>query len=222
MQPTLHLTADGSHTLYNEAVGEYYHSRHGAVQESKHVFIWAGLENFFEQNPTATHVSIFEVGFGTGLNFLLTADWCIMHSKTFTYKALEAFPLDFETIHSTGYQAFLADKSLWNNFINTYKTNVNLNISNAELEIIHDTLQGTNIEYKADVLYFDAFSAIHQPEMWTDESIAKACSFLKQNGIFVTYSITGQLKRCLKALGFGIEKLPGAPGKREMLRGIKL
>jgi len=213
-------TADGSNTLYNETIGEHYHSKHGALQESKHVFIDAGLK-FSSANQN--EISILEVGFGTGLNFILSFEYCEENSINLNYTSIEAFPLASELIEQTGYSAYVPEK-IWADFITNYphalKAPQKLT-THCTLEIPHTTLAEYQSRKKFDVIYYDAFSVQHQPEMWSDEIIAHACSFLKPGGTFVTYAITGKLKRAVKACGFTIEKLPGAPGKREMLRAIK-
>ncbi|SOD14856.1 tRNA (5-methylaminomethyl-2-thiouridine)(34)-methyltransferase MnmD [Pedobacter xixiisoli] len=216
-------TADGSNTLFNEEIGEHYHSSHGALQESKHVFIEAGLMHGLEKFDKP-EIDILEVGFGTGLNFLLSYANCEDASKKLNYHSIEAFPLSAETIASTGYHQYVP-QFVWNSFFEKYETAINSAAElsdNCSLEISHTTLQNFGTEKRFDVLYFDAFSVRHQPELWTNEMIAHACSFLKPGGIFVTYAITGNLKRAVKSCGFKIEKLPGAPGKREMLRAINV
>ncbi|WP_316805502.1 tRNA (5-methylaminomethyl-2-thiouridine)(34)-methyltransferase MnmD [Pedobacter nototheniae] len=213
-------TADGSNTLYNETIGEHYHSKHGALQESKHVFIDAGLK--FAGNEKS-EISILEVGFGTGLNFILSFEYCTDQHLKLNYTSIEAFPLTKEVINQTGYSAYVKEET-WTNFITHYdKALISVESLSAlcNLQIPNTTLAAFETEQKFDVIYYDAFSVRHQPEMWTDEIIAKVCSFLKPGGTFVTYAITGQLKRAVKACGFTIEKLPGAPGKREMLRAVK-
>jgi len=214
-------TADGSNTLFNETIGEHYHSKHGALQESRHVFIDAGLK--FASEGQAT-ISILEVGFGTGLNFILSLEYCRQHQVNLSYTGLEAHPISLELIEETGYAAYV-DPQTWSLFTSAYsealKASTDL-LNGYSLEIPHIKLVEFNSNQKFDLLYYDAFSVQHQPEMWTDEVIAHACSFLKPGGVFVTYAITGKLKRALKAIGFTIEKLPGAPGKREMLRGVKM
>jgi len=213
-------TADGSNTLYNETIGEHYHSKHGALQESKHVFIDAGLKFAGTKKP---EISVLEIGFGTGLNFILSFDYCTQQNIKLHYTSIEAFPLSQNVIEQTGYAEYVPAK-IWNDFISNYnealKSPQNLSAF-CELEIPHITLAKFNTDKKFDVIYYDAFSVQHQPEMWSDEIIAHACAFLKASGTFVTYAITGKLKRALKANGFTIEKLPGAPGKREMLRALK-
>jgi len=213
-------TADGSNTLYNETIGEHYHSKHGALQESKHVFIDAGLK-FASAGQAET--SILEVGFGTGLNFILSFEYCEANNINLNYTSIEAFPLSSDVIEQTGYSAYVPER-IWADFISNYpnalKAPQKLS-SLCTLEIPHTTLAEYHTDQKFDIIYYDAFSVQHQAEMWTDEIIAHACSFLKPGGTFVTYAITGKLKRAVKACGFTIEKLPGAPGKREMLRAIK-
>lgn len=216
-------TADGSNTLFNEEIGEHYHSAHGALQESKHVFIEAGLKHGLEKLETS-EINVLEVGFGTGLNFLLSYKHCTEVDKKLSYHSIEAFPLSKETLTSTGYNQYVPEK-IWDSFINNYEQALESEVelsNNCKLEISYTTLQNFVTEKHFDVLYFDAFSVRHQPELWTNEMIAHACSFLKTGGIFVTYAITGNLKRAVKTCGFEIEKLPGAPGKREMLRAHKI
>ncbi|SDL94536.1 tRNA U34 5-methylaminomethyl-2-thiouridine-forming methyltransferase MnmC [Daejeonella rubra] len=217
------LTSDGSKTLFNEQVGENYHSRHGALQESKHVFLNSGL-CFYLEKETEKKASVLEVGFGTGLNFLVTADHCLKNEISLNYTGIEAYPLNQEMIAETGYQEYVSEE-LWNSFLNNYSVALNRNteISSAcSLRIAHKKLLDFRSEELFDVIYFDAFAAVHQPEMWNPESLNHICKFLKPGGVFVTYAITGDLKRTMKSLGFSIEKAPGAAGKREMLRAVKL
>jgi tRNA U34 5-methylaminomethyl-2-thiouridine-forming methyltransferase MnmC len=215
-------TADGSKTIYNAQVGEHYHSRNGALQESLHVFVNAGL-NFFLGKSSPTRVSILEVGFGTGLNFLLSANECAIQKISLNYTGIEAYPISAEMMSQTGYDEY-ASPALWASYISSYpdalKTTVN--ISNyCRLQIADTTLIDFKTEQQYDIIYFDAFASARQPEMWELPAISHAVSFLKPGGIFVTYAITGNLKRMLKSLGFTIEKVPGAAGKREMLRAVK-
>ncbi|NII83899.1 MULTISPECIES: tRNA (5-methylaminomethyl-2-thiouridine)(34)-methyltransferase MnmD [unclassified Pedobacter] len=213
-------TADGSNTLYNETIGEHYHSKHGALQESKHVFIDAGLKF---ASTDQTEISILEIGFGTGLNFILSFDYCGANNINLNYTSIEAFPLTTEVIEQTGYSAYVPEV-IWADFISNYPEALKAPqklTSLCTLEIPYTTLAEYRSDQKFDLIYYDAFSVQHQPEMWSDEIIAHACGFLKPGGTFVTYAITGKLKRAIKACGFTIEKLPGAPGKREMLRAIK-
>lgn len=216
-------TSDGSKTLYNEKVGENYHSRHGALQESKHVFLGSGLTHFLE-NKTEKKVSILEVGFGTGLNFLVSADYCTINKIELNYTGIEAFPLPPELISQTDYNEYVS-KDLWDSFLNHYSEAYNQKCEinkHCILHIIEEKLLDFSSDQQFDVVYFDAFAAVHQAEMWNLESLTQVSKFIKAGGVFVTYAITGELKRTMKSLGFEIEKAPGAAGKREMLRATKL
>ncbi len=215
-------TADGSNTIYNPDVGENYHSLHGALQESRHVFVNSGLSYFLDINPVKD-VSILEVGFGTGLNFLLSAGFCEERKIQLNYTGIEAYPLTAGMISQTGYDQYISS-ALWQAFIDCYAasllalTAVN---SNCQLQIASCKLLNFQSAKQFDVIYFDAFAATHQPEMWNEGSIGHTLKFLKPGGVFVTYAITGNLKRMLKGMGLQIQKIPGAAGKREMLRACR-
>jgi tRNA U34 5-methylaminomethyl-2-thiouridine-forming methyltransferase MnmC len=215
-------TADGSKTIYNSEVGENYHSKHGALQESKHVFLKSGLQYFLEHNSTS-EIGVLEVGLGTGLNFLLSADYCADNKVHLDYTGIEAYPLTNELISQTGYDQYVS-ASVWGSFINEYpdslKQPVKIN-TYCQLQTVHCQLANFTNNKQYDVIYFDAFASARQPEMWNEQAIAHTIRFLKTGGVFVTYAITGNLKRTLKGLGLKVEKAPGAPGKREMLRAIK-
>lgn len=215
-------TADGSKTLYHEKVGEHYHSKHGALGESEHVFLESGLKFWLDLHHKK-NVSVLEVGFGTGLNFLVAADYCTENGVTCHYSGVEIDPLPLELLASSGYQDYV-ESNVWLSFLETYAQalteSVTLN-ERVQYGIGVQPIMEYATEERFDVVFFDAFAAIHQPEMWTPETLHHVASLMKPDGVFVTYAITGNLKRAMKALGFVIEKAPGAPGKREMLRAIK-
>ena len=221
-QLTIVITADGSKTIYNAGVGEHYHSRHGALQESLHVFVHSGL-NYYLGQSNVNKVSILEVGFGTGLNFLLSADHCTNNQIALHYTGIEAYPLSNEMMAQTGYEQYIS-APLWETYLHLYSgaliNKVNLDTF-CSLQIAHNKLMNFDTDELYDIIYFDAFASAHQPEMWELPAISYITSFLKPGGVFVTYAITGNLKRMLKGLGFKIEKVPGAAGKREMLRAVK-
>ena len=221
---TIVQTADGSNTIYNTEVGENYHSKHGALQESMHVFVNSGLQYFLDRTEDLKKpVSILEVGFGTGLNFLLSADFCDQKHIALNYSGIEAYPLTAEMIGQTGYEQYVSAE-LWQQFNAQYpdalKGEVTIN-PNCQLQIAHCELLQFQSTQQYDIIYFDAFAAAYQPEMWNEAAIAHTIQYLKPGGVFVTYAITGNLKRAIKALGCKVEKAPGAPGKREMLRAVK-
>jgi tRNA U34 5-methylaminomethyl-2-thiouridine-forming methyltransferase MnmC len=216
-------TADGSNTLFNSEIGEHYHSRNGALQESTHVFLNSGL-CYFLSGRQIKNVNILEVGFGTGLNFLITANFCTKKKIKLDYTGIEAFPIKTELLGKTGYNKYVP-ASIWNAFYEGYSKSIRQGINlnpYCHLRIAACTLLHFKTDQKFDVLYFDAFAVGYQPEMWTEESLTHICRFLKPGGVFVTYAITGNLKRTMKSLGFSVEKAAGARGKREMLRAIKL
>lgn len=232
------ITEDGSKTIFNKEVGENYHSMHGALQESRHVFLNSGLKYFLENNKSTVEVSpfgrdlegagnkvsILEVGFGTGLNFLLSADYCTINEVKLAYTGVEAYPLSMELISQTGYNQYIF-APVWDSFMKQYpdslKQAVNINPL-CQFQIAHCPLLNYSSNRQFDVIYFDAFASAYQPEMWDEKAISHTVQFLKPGGVFVTYAITGNLKRALKSLGLKVEKAPGAPGKREMLRAVKI
>ena len=218
-------TEDGSNTIFNNLIGENYHSKHGALQESKHVFLESGLKYYLDQSSlNFSNISILEVGFGTGLNFMLTADYCTENRINLFYTGIEAYPLNAVMIGQTGYNGFLT-KETWETFIQNYNSALRGSILLNEycnLAIAPIKLIDFENDQQFDIIYYDAFASTNQPEMWNELAIAHTIKFLKPGGLFVTYAITGNLKRMLKALGCTIQKAPGAPGKREMLRAFKM
>ncbi|SHN00273.1 tRNA (5-methylaminomethyl-2-thiouridine)(34)-methyltransferase MnmD [Mucilaginibacter sp. OK098] len=218
---TIVQTADGSNTIYNPQVGENYHSKHGALQESRHVFVNSGLQYFLDRaGNLEAPVSILEVGFGTGLNFLLSADLCDQKQINLNYTGIEAYPLTKEMIGQTGYEQYISAE-LWQQFNAQYSPALSGEVSispNCKLQIANCPLLNFQSTQQYDIIYFDAFAVAYQPEMWDDAAIGHTIQYLKPGGVFVTYAITGNLKRAVKALGCKVEKAPGAPGKREMLR----
>lgn len=203
------LTSDGSHSLLNTTLDETYHSRHGAVQESQHVFIKNGLEFFAERNPVRP-IKVFEVGFGTGLNALLTANTGL----DVEYTSIEAFPLEESVYGQLNYQP----KEL---LLEVHR-NQQLETRNFKLRKIHTTLEAISLPANEfDLVFYDAFAPSKQPSMWELPMIEKVRNALAVGGLFVTYCAKGQLKRDLKGLGMEVETLPGPPGKKEMVRGTK-
>ncbi|WP_017259146.1 tRNA (5-methylaminomethyl-2-thiouridine)(34)-methyltransferase MnmD [Pedobacter arcticus] len=223
LQYTVVTTADGSNTIFHPLVKENYHSKNGALQESNHVFLNSGLR-YYLADKNITELTILEVGFGTGLNFLLTQDYSTAKELNLTYVGLEAYPLSVTLLEQTNYQE-LVSRATWNTFISNYnqvlKEPIQLN-SYCNLQIVHADARVYKTDLKFDVIYFDAFASSNQPELWTKEFIQHIINLLKTGGVFVTYAITGDLKRIMKSLGMKVEKAPGAAGKREMLRAVKI
>jgi len=212
------ITSDGSHTIYVPEIDEHYHSVHGAVQESNHIFIKNGFE-ICKADP----VNIFEVGFGTGLNVLLTALKCMSGNKEVNYTSIEKYPLDERIIRSLNYSDYAGEnaREIFQ-VIHTVPWNVRVNIcKNFYLKKIEADFTADPISGKFDLIYFDAFGPDKQPEMWTKEIFELLASVTKKNGILVTYSAKGEVKRTLIACGFDVTLLPGPPGKRQMISAVK-
>jgi tRNA U34 5-methylaminomethyl-2-thiouridine-forming methyltransferase MnmC len=213
------ITSDGSHTIYVPEIDEHYHSVYGAVQESSFVFIKNGFD-FCKADP----VSILEIGFGTGLNALLTAVKSISGSREVNYTTLEKCPLDNETINALNYHIYtgkegselfrLIHSSPWNSYVSICR---NFNLKKVTMDFTRENPSG-----KYDLIYFDAFGPDKQPEMWTSEKFSGLSAVTNRNGILVTYSAKGEVKRSLKACGFDVTLLPGPPGKRQMIRAVKI
>lgn len=215
-------TADGSHTLFVPALNEHYHSTNGAFQESELVFILNGLNHLA---VCLKEINVLEVGFGTGLNALLTVIEAKKQQRKINYVAIEPEPVDSQILEKLNFASLIGSteaigyfkklhESSWTYpaFLSDYFI---LSKIQAKLEEI--TLRDEQFH----LIYFDAFGPDVQPELWTEEIFAQLYKCLKPGGILVTYSCKGTVKRALKAAGFTIEKLPGPVGKREVLRAIK-
>ena len=209
-------TKDGSHTLWNEDLDETYHSRHGALQESLYVFIEMGLEPLLQRKD---EIRIFEMGFGTGLNAWLTFDRMKDSHATLRYTGIEAFPLEQEIVASLNYAE--QDRELfqklhevpWEQF-NEIRPKQWLSKRKVKIEDMDET-------QTFDLIYYDAFGPNTQPDLWNAEVMNKCVRMMNPGAVFVTYCSKGQVRRDLRDAGLEMEKLPGPPGKREMLRGIK-
>jgi len=216
-------TSDGSHTLYNAVLDETYHSTHGALTESLHVFIKEGLHHYLAQKKSIV-LNILEVGFGTGLNALLT---CLEAEKLkiqINYHSLEPFPVDIALLPQLNYTNALVENS------QQLFSALHASVWEQPVQIIPDfiltkskvSLTAFKSSQEFDIVYFDAFAPRKQPELWEREAIEKVITPLRNEGVFVTYSAMGALKRNLKSLDMLVESIPGPPGKREMTRAIKV
>ncbi len=218
---TLFITEDGSHSLHVPELDETYHSSHGAIQESRHVFIKHGLEYWFAKNK-AKELSIFEVGFGTGLNVLLTALKAKELSVKVNYHSIELYPLANEISSQLNYPKQLGcDIKLFNKLHASPWEHEEMITENLGLIKTEASFKDFITTRTYNLIYFDAFAPSKQPEMWDYALIEKCYNILNPNGVFVTYSAKGQLKRDLKTAGFMVESLPGPPGKFEMTRAVK-
>ncbi len=212
-------TADGSKTIYLPDLNENYHSFHGAIQEANHVFIQHGLEKYSSRNE----ISIFELGFGTGLNALLTNIWAEKNQVKIQYRSIEAFPVPVEICKQMEYPVHLDSMSLelysrlleseWEKYVSISEYFSICKVKN--------TIQDWSNDQKFDLIFFDAFGPRAQPEIWELPILKKMYDYLLDNGLLVTYCAQGQFRRNLKSLGFTVCSLPGPPGKREMTSAQK-
>ena len=221
MQRSIVTTGDGSKTIHIEEWNENYHSTHGAVQEAKHVFLKYGLSLFDEKKE----VSIFEVGFGTGLNAILTYQYAQEKQLTIHYNSIEAYPVSKTELEQLDYSSLFENKLLQDVYAKLHHVPWNQEeviSSDFILHKIHQKMEGYIFPTKQfDLIYFDAFGPRVQEGMWTQAIFQKLYDSLKEGGVLVTYCAKGQVKRDLKSVGFNVETLPGPPGKREMTRGRK-
>ena len=219
MKKEIVKTTDGSYTLYVPELDETYHSTNGALQESNHVFIEAGLK--FSSLKKA---AILEVGFGTGLNALTTFNETEKSNLNIEFTSLEAYPLEWDEVSKLeymsmeGYQQYATPFEKmhtceWDDF-----TKITANFSLRKLNL---KLQEVFFENTFDIIYFDAFAPQIQPELWTEEIFALMYKALKNKGVLVTYCAKGIVKRALKKVGFELQSIPGPRGKREMSRAVK-
>jgi tRNA U34 5-methylaminomethyl-2-thiouridine-forming methyltransferase MnmC len=216
----LYTTNDQSHTLYNSELDETYHSRNGALEESLYVFLKQGFEQAALSKKT---IRVLEVGFGTGLNAILTLQAAEASRVNCAYYSLETFPLPTELVQQLNYNQFISEQHLPHfQTMHTCAWNEWQNITpNFALCKAQQSIHTFKTDLRFDVVYFDAFGPDKQPDMWTKTVFENLFEHLNHQGIFVTYSAKGEVRRTLKAIGFDVELLPGPPRKRHMLRAIK-
>lgn len=215
------ITGDGSPTIFVPELDEHYHSVHGALNESLHVFIQAGLSYRLEQKKT---IHILEIGLGTGSNLLLTLDFIQSLPVQITYDALEPFPITNEIINSLGSSitTFKCSKETFEQIHNAEAGQPVTLSPKLSFTRLQETLQNVQLSKQYDLIYFDAFGPRAQPEMWEAANFDKLFRNMEPGGVLVTYCAKGSVRRTLQEIGFMVEKLPGPPGKREMLRATKL
>lgn len=214
------LTEDGSHTIYLPEIDEHYHSVHGAIQESVHVYIEQGL-----LQTTKKELSILEIGFGTGLNAYLTYGYARTMNRSVNYFSLEKYPLTKAEYKQLNYpDTIFPDFSFVFEQMHSTDWNSAFEVSpEFTLQKVHADLLSFqfNSAPQFDLVYYDAFAPGKQPEMWTDEILHKVAATVKKDGILVTYCAKGTVRRAFAAAGFQMERIPGPIGKKEILRGKK-
>lgn len=220
MQKEFQITDDGSHTIYLPELDEHYHSTHGAIQESVHIYISQGL-----LQTSCNPISILEIGFGTGLNAYLTYCYAQKMNISVDYCCLEKYPLIesefsqlnypksvfpenaeiFEQMHRAGWELI-------------QKISPSFRLQKLHTDLLTYQFEATPIY---DLVYYDAFAPGKQPEMWTEEVLQKVAASVKVGGIITTYCAKGTVRRAFSAAGFQMERIPGPIGKKEILRGKK-
>jgi tRNA U34 5-methylaminomethyl-2-thiouridine-forming methyltransferase MnmC len=215
-------TSDGSHSLLNTDLNETYHSTHGALQESLHVFIKNGFDFVIERKETDAPLEILEIGFGTGLNALLTLQKATAENAKVRYTTIEAYPLEERIWNNLNYTESIGYKNIYEQL---HKSMWNEDLVIAEyftFHKIHTRLETMRLpDNFFDLIYFDAFAPSKQPEMWQLSALKNVTDSMKPDAAFVTYCAKGQVKRDLKSLSLMVETLPGPPGKKEMIRATK-
>jgi tRNA U34 5-methylaminomethyl-2-thiouridine-forming methyltransferase MnmC len=219
MKREIIITDDGSTTIRIPEWDENYHSTHGAIQEAKHVFIKNGLDLFQNQGS----ISILEIGFGTGLNAFITFLETLNKDKV-NYVGVEAYPISQEEIAQMNYVSELQAiqyKEVFSTMHNCSWEIENQMMPNFNLTKRQQFFQDIEDKNQFDLIYFDAFGFPLQPELWSEVIFKKMYDALLPKGTLVTYACRSTIKNAMLSVGFSIEKLPGAPGKREMLRATK-
>jgi len=213
------ITADGSSTIHLPDWNENYHSTHGAIQEANHVFIDKGFSVV-----STPEVSILEIGFGTGLNCFLTLLEAAKREISVNYVGVEAFPVTTEEAAKLNYVSELdvAGKQSVFNELHRVSWEENHEIQTGFfLEKRKQFFKDITAVNQFDLVYFDAFGAAHQPELWTIAIFKTMYKAMAENGVLVTYCAKGSVRRAMQEVGFEVERLDGPPGKREMLRATK-
>lgn len=221
MQHYLEITEDGSHTLYVPELNEHYHSTHGAIQESQHVYLDAGMHHC-----TKHEINLLEIGFGTGLNAFLTLFDTEKSNKSVNYVSVEQYPIFLDDALNLNYSKLInnaiEDKFMllhtcaWNEWVEI--------TANFRLKKLDGDGRNTDLflpDAPFDLIYYDAFAPEKQPDMWTEEIFKRLYSLTNEEGILTTYCAKGVVRRMLQSAGYHVERLPGPPGKREILRAIK-
>ena len=213
-------TQDGSHSIYSEKFGVSYHSKYGAIQESRHVFLEAGL---YAQLAGKEEIAVLEIGFGTGLNALLTYQEAEDKELRIRYDTFEAYPITLVEATTLNYPSLLG-VDIEGVFNEMHETAWGISIKLGDYFTFtkyNEMFQRIDYLETFNVIYFDAFAPNAQPELWEAELMGKMYNALKPGGMLVTYCAKGAVKRVMKGIGFVVEALKGPPGKREMTRAVK-
>ena len=247
----IQVTEDGSHTLFSDMAGQTYHSSHGAIQESRHIFISQLLIKSQQSTVNGQQLSVLEIGFGTGLNAVLAAEWARENGVRVEYTTIELYPLEREVYSELNYGRLLGCEELflqlheaqWDAGMQRISDSFEIRkckrdvvewleieecgMRNEELFGLSDCLcksfnsQLSTFNSQYDVVFFDAFSPDAQPELWTEGVFKCVYALMKEGGVMTTYCAKGDVRRAMLSAGFRVEKLQGPPGKRHILRAVK-
>lgn len=219
MKREIIITSDGSTTIHLPEWNEQYHSKHGAIQEAYHVFIKHGLES-----SSKSEISILEIGFGTGLNAFITFLEAANNNLNIDYVGVEAYPVAMDEVEKLNYVSELNADSFSTYFEKMHEVEWEKKLAISDdfyltkrQQFFHEITDLNSY----DLVYFDAFGARVQPDLWTEEIFAIMFKAMKSDSVLVTYAAKGSVRRAMQAVGFEVERLPGPPGKREMLRALK-
>lgn len=217
MKREILITSDGSSTIHLPDWNEQYHSKNGSINETYHVFINNGLKEVLSDE-----VSILEIGFGTGLNCFITY---LESKRLINYVGVEAYPVIAEEVEKMNFIAVLdaeKDRTVFSKIHNISWDEKHQITNDFSLTKRKQFFEDIDDKDTFNLIYFDAFGARVQPQLWTEDIFLKMYNALKNDGILVTYSAKGSVRRAMQAVGFVVERLPGPPGKREMLRARKV
>ena len=218
------ITSDDSPSVYSSQFDALYHSKHGAIQESEHVFINSGLDHFVNSSDYNERgiqtVKILEIGFGTGLNAVLTDDYALKKGISIEYTGLEGYPLSPDTLKEFDNNLGLKESHF--QLIHKIPWGTNSAISDfmmlKKVQVLFEQFQ---TDETFDIIYFDAFAPNTQPDLWEIDMMKKMYEASHIGSILVTYCAKGQVRRNMQSVGFDVERIPGPPGKRQMLRAIR-
>ena len=228
MKRSKHITRDGSHTISIPSLDVTFHSVYGAIQESMHVFITSGWDYWLQQPQVAAApeqaIHILEMGFGTGLNALLTLQQARLTERPVFYQSVEQYPLTAEEAEGLNYATQLNDASLAPYLEELHNSAWDQDIALTPYFTLHKSktaLQDLQTDRRFHIIYYDAFAPRTQPELWTEELFAQLINYLEPGGILLTYCSKGVVRKAMQAAGFVVKKIQGPPHKREMLRAYK-
>lgn len=227
---TIIKTDDGSDTLYNDMAGQTYHSTFGAIQESNWIFIERGVKYHIENFATNTPINVLEIGFGTGLNALLTAKYAESTDKPIEFTTIELYPIPDSTISQLNYGTLCYSdeifqkihQSQWSELPSIITPHFAIRKLQTDIDtVLYNMAQDTTWHNYFDIVMFDAFSPEAQPHLWTSAIFKNIYSIMRPNGVLTTYCAKGDVRRALISADFIVEKLQGPPGKRHILRAHK-